>query len=247
MSETGAKMPGREPATPLPKRFYTHVTTQERDAEFVILLDDRPVRTPGKHLLALPTAALAGLVAAEWDAQVEKIDPKTMPLTRLLNTALELVRGKETAVAEDIVKFSSSDLLCYRADTSVGLLERQEAAWDPILEWAATALGAKFEVSSGIMPVQQSEKSLSAITVRLEGYDALALSAMHQLTTLSGSALLALAVALEHLSVEQAWAAAHVDEDWQIEHWGEDGEAKARRVARRQDFDAAWAVLANVG
>lgn len=247
MSETSAKMPGREPAIPLPDRFYRHVSTQERDAAFVVLLDDRPVRTPGKQVLALPSAALADLVAAEWAAQVEKIDPKTMPLTRLLNTALERVRGQEVAVAQDIVKFASSDLLCYRAETPTGLLERQEAAWDPVLDWAATTIGARFEVAGGIIHVQQSETALAGVAARLERYDALALSAMHQLTALSGSALLALAVALEHLSVDQAWAAAHIDEDWQIAHWGEDSEAKARRVTRRQDFDAAWAVLQNVG
>ena len=244
MSENGGGPPNRDKAaTSLPKRFYEAVTTEQREDGYVILLDGRPVRTPGKRLLALPTPALAEAVAAEWAAQIETIDPRTMPLTRLINTAIERVRGKEQEVKDDIVSFAGSDLLCYRAETPDPLAVRQKNAWDPVLEWAAEHLGARFEVARGIMPVRQSDDALAAIAGQLADFDALALSAMHQLTTLSGSAVLALAVLKGHLSVNEAWTAAHIDEDWQIEHWGEDAEAKARRVARRQDFDAAWTVL----
>lgn len=229
---------------PLPKRFYKSVTVGEVDAGHGILLDGRPARTPRKSLLALPTAALAEAVAAEWAAQIDRIDPAAMPLTRFANTALDGVTGRETEVRADIVKYAGSDLLCYRAEHPEGLVRRQGEHWDPILAWAGERLGVQFAVAGGLMPVSQPPAASIALEAALAPLDAFSLTALHMLTTLTGSALLALAVYESHLDLEAAWTAAHVDEDWQIEEWGEDSEAMARRARRRAEMDAAGQLLA---
>jgi chaperone required for assembly of F1-ATPase len=244
--EAGAKAPGRDPPRPLPKRFYKAVRVAEPPAggEYRILLDGRPARTPRRAELALPTPALAEAVAAEWEAQGDHIDPASMPLTRLANSALEGVRGREAEVRADICRFAGGDLLCYRADGPRDLVQRQQAAWDPILSWGGDALGARFAVVEGIMPAAQPEEGGAAVTTALAGYDAFALTALHVMTTLTGSALLALAHARGRLSAEAAWDAAHVDEDWQIGRWGWDAEAKARRERRWREMQAASRLLA---
>ena len=192
----------------------------------------------------MPTKALAEAIAGEWEAQREHIDPAGMPLTRLANSAIDGVRVHQAEVRADIVKYAASDLLCYRASEPELLVRRQAEVWDPVLAWARDALGARFEVADGIMPVTQPEAARSAIAGALEGFDAFSLAALHVMTTLTGSALLALAHARGHLSAEAAWAAAHVDEDWQIGRWGEDAEAAARRRRRWSEMQAASRLLA---
>jgi chaperone required for assembly of F1-ATPase len=228
----------------LPKRFYTDVTVGDEAGKAAILLDGRRVRTPGKSPLAVPSAALAEAIADEWRAQGDRIDPQTMPLTRLVNSAIDGVVGQEAAVVDDIVAHAGSDLLCYRASGPEGLLCLQAEAWDPVLSWAAGALGAPLSLAEGVMHVPQPETSLAALRAEIEPLDALKLAALHVMTTLTGSALLPLAVARGELSPEAAWEAAHVDEDWQISQWGEDAEAKQRRQNRKTDFDAAAKLLA---
>jgi chaperone required for assembly of F1-ATPase len=228
----------------LPKRFYKDVAVKDEGEGASLLLDGKPVRTPGKAPLLLPTKALAEAVAEEWRAQGERIDPSTMPLTKLANSAIDGVSGREDAVIDDIVKHAGSDLLCYRASGPQGLVKAQGVHWDPVIAWAKTALEAPLRLAEGILHVAQPQASLDRITQRLESLDPFSLAALHVMTQLTGSALLALAVALKRLLPEEAWAAAHVDEDWQISQWGEDAEAAARRTAHRRDFDAAARALA---
>ena len=231
---------------PLIKRFYKTVTVGEA-APFQLLLDGRAVKTPKKRALILPTRALADAVAAEWTAQAADINPATMPLTRFANTAIDAVADSLDEVSGDIVAFAGSDLLCYRAEAPQELSDAQAKRWDPVLNWARQTLGANFTVVPGVMPVEQSDATLAAIASALHPHDAFRLTALHVLTTLTGSALLAIAHARGALSVDDTWAAAHVDEDYQIALWGTDGEATERRIRRRTEFDAASRMLGMLG
>lgn len=223
---------------PLAKRFYKDVSVGDA-APFQILLDGRPIKTPKKRPLALPARALAEAIAEEWRAQAEFIDPTRMPLTRFANTAIDAVADTLDAVANDIIAYANSDLVCYRAVTPEELVERQAEHWDPIVAWANETLGGEFHVVSGVMHVAQLEASLAAVSKALQPHDAFRLTGLHVLTTLTGSALIALALGRDWLSADAAWKAAHVDEDYQISLWGEDAEAAARRRGRRAEFDSA--------
>jgi chaperone required for assembly of F1-ATPase len=227
----------------LPKRFYKDVTTAPEGEYVAVLLDGKPIRTPAKAKLAVPSQELAEAIAEEWRAQTERIDPETMRLTKLANSAIDGVRGREAAVLDDLIAFAGSDLLCYRADAPEGLIAKQNEHWDPVLAWAKQELGAPFRLAQGIGHVAQPQASLDAIKERLEGFDAFSLAALYVMTALTGSALLPIAVALRRLTPDEAWAVAHVDEDWQISQWGEDAEAAARRAKRRQEVDAAANML----
>lgn len=226
-----------------PKRFYSQVAIEDEAGGTAILLDGRPVRTPGKAHVLLPNAALAEAVADEWRGQGARIDPATMPLTRLANSVIDGVKGQEGAVVADILSYAGSDLLCYRAEGPKGLVALQSRHWDPIVAWAKQHLGAPMRLAEGVMHVAQLPASLAVLTARLGELDSWSLAALHVMTGLSGSALLALAVALGRLSPEEAWTAAHVDEDWQIRQWGEDEEARARRERRWRDFAASARML----
>jgi chaperone required for assembly of F1-ATPase len=240
----GGRVPGKEPLRPpLPRRFYRTAEVAASGEGYAVRLDGRPVRTPKKHLLAVPTAALAEAIAAEWNAQGERIDPDTMPLTKLANTALDGVVPHRAAVAAEIVAYAGSDLLCYRATAPEPLARRQRAAWDPVLAWVETELGASFALGEGVMPVAQSQAALARIAAAVDRFTPLQLAALHVMTTLTGSALLALAHALGRLTVDQAWSAAHVDEEWQVSQWGEDAEAAARQRRRLAEMHAASAFL----
>jgi chaperone required for assembly of F1-ATPase len=231
-------------AAQLPKRFYADVSVKaDEGGGAALLLDGKPVRTPGKARLVIPNAALAEAIAAEWRGQGERIDPATMPLTKLANSIIDGVAGKEEPVIDDMLGYAASDLLCYRADGPEGLIAKQSEHWDPVLEWAKRDLGVPMRLAQGVMHVTQPQASLDTIRKRLAAYDAWRLAALHVMTGLSGSALLALATALGRLSPEEAWAAAHVDEDWQIGQWGEEAEAKDRRARRHRDFTAAAKML----
>jgi chaperone required for assembly of F1-ATPase len=229
-----------------PKRFYRAVSVDGAKPTYRVLLDGRPVRTPARKELAVPSRALAQALAAEWEAQGDHIDPGTMPLTRLVNSALDGVTGREAEVRAEIAKYAASDLVCYRASAphERELARRQAAAWDPVLAWARRELDVHLSIGQGIVPVAQPQAAAAAIEGVLGGLDAFALAAHHVMTTLTGSALLALAHAGGRLTAEKAWAAAHVDEDWQISQWGEDAEAKARRQRRWTEMQAASRLLA---
>lgn len=228
----------------LPKRFYKTAEAIETEGGFTVTLDGRPVRTPGRALLVMPSVAAAALVAAEFSVQGEEIDPVSMPVVRLVNSVIDGVAADLDAVLDDIVRFSGSDLICYRADAPAGLVERQGRAWDPVLDHARSALGARFYLAEGVVHVAQPAEALAAVRGWLAARrEPFRLACLHLMTTLTGSALLALAVEAGWLSPDEAWAAAHVDEAWNAEHWGEDAEAAARAAARRRDFDAAVALM----
>lgn len=228
------------------KRFYEDVTlaTEEADGEAALLLDGRPVKTPGRQALALPTRGLGEAVADEWRAQGEEIVPERMPLTRLANTAIDGVKGNEAAVAEDIAAFAATDLLCYRAEGPDGLNAIQREKWDPPLLWAEGRFCGPFQRGEGIVHMEQPEETIRAVRATLSGFDPFSLTALHVMTGLTGSAVLALAVAEDEMSAAEAWEAAHVDEDWQTRQWGEDREAAERRERRKADFDTAARMLA---
>lgn len=230
--------------THLPKRFYKDASVAPVEDSYAVHLDGKPVRTPGKALLALPTGKAAALVAGEFAAQGETIDPVTMPVLRLVNTAIDGVASDPQVVLEDVLRFASSDLTCYRADAPQGLVDRQNQHWDPVIDWARATLGARFNLAEGIIHVEQPRESIAVLGAHLaQRAEPLRLAAIHVMTSLTGSALLALAVDYGALDGEAAWAAGHVDEDWQIEHWGQDAEAVARRSARKRDMMAAVSLL----
>ena len=228
--------------TPLRKRFYTDAGVAGGPDGFAVTLDGKPVRTPGKNALAAPTRELAEAMAAEWQAQPDLIDPMAMPLTRLANSVIDGVTGNVQAVADDAAKYFETDLLFYRAGFPEELIARQAEHWDPVLRWAADDLGAHFILAEGVMHVQQPEAAVTAAREALPA-EAWSVGAFHVVTTITGSAMLALALRHRALDEAQVWAAAHVDEDWNRDKWGADEEVEARRAQRWKDFEAAALVL----
>ncbi|MDB5558983.1 MAG: ATPase [Enterovirga sp.] len=228
-----------------PKRFFTQAGVAEREGGFVLTLDGRPARTPGRAPLALPTRALAEAVAAEWDAQGATIDPTTMPLTRLANSTIDGVVPRADEVRADLVRYAGSDLVVYRASEPERLVAEQAAAWDPVHAYARDALGAHFLLSEGVMFVQQPAEAIAAVEAELAREPSpFALAALHVMTTLTGSVLIAMMHAAGRLTVEEAWRAAHADEFFQESRWGEDYEASERRKRREAEFQAASRFLA---
>ncbi len=237
----------RRATRPIPRRrFYDQATTVPAADGYAVRLDDKPVRTPARRMLAAPTPALAEALAAEWQAQRDVIDPAHMPLTRLANAIIDGVAERPGPVAEEVAKYLASDLMCYRAASPRALVEREARHWDPILAWARDALGAHFRCGEGVTYVVQSEAALTAARAAIPD-DPWRLGAVHAATTLTGSALIALALARGRLPVEEAWQAAYVDEDWNMEQWGRDELALARRAVRFAEFTAAATVLRSLG
>jgi len=229
---------------PQRKRFYKAAGMEEAaDGGFAILLDGKSVRTPSAEPLAAPTREIAQAIVEEWNAQGEFIDPMTMPLTRLANSVIAGVVANVDAVRVDVAKYFESDLLFYRAAHPEALVAREGEHWDPVLFWAAEALGARFVLAEGIVHVRQPETAVAAATAALPD-DPWLIGALHIVTTITGSALLALALSHGARSADEVWAAAHVDEDWNIAQWGADAEVMARRNVRLRDFRAAAFVLA---
>jgi chaperone required for assembly of F1-ATPase len=229
-------------AKPLPRRFYKEASVGDA-APFQVLLDGRPVKTPKKRARALPGKTFAEAIAEDWRAQTDVIDPSRMPLTRFANTAIDAVAETLDAVADDIAAYAGSDLLCYRAEGPQKLVEMQAEHWDPIVACANETLGTEFQGVFGVVHVAQPRAAITAYARALRPHDAMRLSGMHVITTLTGSALIALAIDRDWLSADTAWKAAHVDEDYQMALWGEDREALARRRGRRAEFDAAVTFL----
>jgi chaperone required for assembly of F1-ATPase len=229
----------------LRKRFYQQAQVAETEDGFAITLDGKPVRTPARKSLAAPVRALADRLAAEWNAQENVIDPALMPLTRLANVVIDAVAVAPAPVAAEIEKYLGTDLLCYRADAPEGLVARQAQLWDPVLAWAANELGARFVCAQGVVHAAQPREAIAAAAKTIPN-DAWRLAAVSSIMTLSGSALIALALASGRITPEAAWAAAHVDEDWQMEKWGKDEQALETRAFRLAEFQAASTVLALV-
>lgn len=231
----------RATRAPQRKRFYQEAGIAETDGGFSVTLDGKPIRTPSGRQVVAPTSSIAEAIAAEWNAQGETIDPMTMPLTRFANSVGE-VTERVDAVADDVEKYLGSDLLFYRAGHPEALVAREAAYWDPVLAWAASQLGAHFILSEGIVHVAQPEQAIKAAREVFPA-DPWSVAALHVVTTVTGSALLALALYRGAMDCDDVWAAAHVDDDWNVEKWGVDEEVAARRAARFVDFRAAVTVL----
>jgi chaperone required for assembly of F1-ATPase len=227
----------------LPKRFYKDAAVKAVDGGFAVGLDGRVPKTPGMKQVIVPSEEIAQALAAEWSAQGEFIDPQTMPLVRLVNSAVEA--GEETmpALRDEIVKYAGNDLLLYRADTPEGLVKRQEQHWDAALVALARHLDIAFQPTVGILHQPQPAATLSKLSTALDDEPLLALTAMNAITSITGSGLLAIAHRHGLLDAERTWLAAHVDEDYNVELWGEVEEITTRRAKRRAEFDAAVRLL----
>lgn len=218
------------------KVFWKEVGITETPEGFGITLDGRAIKTPAKAALALPSRAMAERVAAEWAAQEGEVDPESMPATRAANAAIDKVRGQFHEVAGLITAYGETDLLCYRAEGPEALIERQRAAWDPLLDWSAGRFGVTWEVTSGIMPTDQSPETLRRLAAHVAGFTPFELTAFHDLVAMSGSLVIGLAATEGIAPVEALWRASRIDEDWQIEQWGEDDEATKLAEHRRLAF-----------
>jgi chaperone required for assembly of F1-ATPase len=227
----------------LPRRFYSDVTVAPNGAGHAVLLDGRVTKTPGRKPLVVEKRPVAEALAAEWATQGEVIDPATMPLTRLVNAALDHVAGEAAAVRADIVKYAESDLVSYRAAGPPALVATEEAQWGPLAAWVDETLGVRLRLAAGPVHVDQDPALAAAINALVAPVETLPLAALHLATTLTGSAVIALALLARRIDPDTAWAAAFVDEDWQMSQWGPDEIALAARAARRRDFDAAALVL----
>jgi len=227
----------------LPKRFYKDAAAVAFEDGFAIHLDGRLVKTPGKAALLLPNAVLGKAVAGEWAAQEKEINPANMPLTRIANSAQDAVRLRFDEVADDVTRFAGNDALCYRADDPESLVATQRRLWDLVLDWAGELLGGRFVLIEGLMHSPQPAELLAAFRAHIASESPLRLAALHTATSLTGSALLALALKEGKLEADAVWAAAHVEEDFNIERWGEDAEAAQIRAYKRTEFDAAALIL----
>ncbi|MFN4128663.1 MAG: ATP12 family chaperone protein [Paracoccaceae bacterium] len=218
------------------KRFWQAAQAEPCDAGFTVRLDARPVKTPAKRPLVLPTLAMAQAIAAEWDQQQGLIRPDTMPLTRAANSAIDKVAPQVDAVVDEIANYGTTDLLCYRATDPQPLVDRQAAQWTPLLDWARDALNAPLVVTQGVIPVPQPSQCLTCLRGHVAAYSPFQLAALHDLVAISGSLILGLAVARQRLTGEQGFGLSRIDEDWQSALWGEDETAAAQEVLRRDAF-----------
>lgn len=215
------------------RRFWKASAVRPAGQGFEVLLDDRPLRTPGKLPLLLPVEALARAVAQEWDAQADVIDPNTMPLTRAANSAIEKVTPQFSDVAGMLADYGGTDLLSYRADQPAELARRQAEAWDPLVDWAATDLRAPLRITHGVIPVAQDPQALARLRAHVGALDIFGLTALHDLVTLPGSLVLGLAVIRGRIDAAEAFRLSRIDEDFQAEQWGRDDEAMAAAESRR--------------
>jgi chaperone required for assembly of F1-ATPase len=220
------------------KRAYRETRVAPAEGGWRILLDERTLQTPARASLLLPTRGLAEAVAAEWAAQEETIVPASMPLMRLAATAIDRVGPQREKVIDEVAGYAETDLVCYRAEHPADLVARQHAVWQPLVDWATLHFDAPLLVATGVLPRRQPPKVLTAIRRAVAARDTLPLTGLHAATTTSGSVVVGLALAEGRLDVEGVWQAAQLDETYQIEQWGEDPEATARRAELRRDLEA---------
>ncbi len=226
------------------KRFYKLASVTSDAAPFGIALDGRPLRTPARAVLALPTLALADAVAAEWQAQGDEIKPRAMVLTGLANAAIDRVAPGLDNFADALARFAENELLAYRADSPALLVARQAAAWDPWLDWARRRYDVEFAVTAGIIHVPQPAATLARMVAAFRAMDAFRLAALHPIVTICGSAVLGLAMAEAVLDADAAWQTSHLDELWQAEQWGNDPLAEAGHKERQAELASAVRMLA---
>ncbi|HUN46322.1 MAG TPA: ATP12 family protein [Stellaceae bacterium] len=221
------------------KRFYKDAAVVEAGNGFSVSLDGKPVRTPAKQPLLVPSRALAEAVAEEWRAQGATVDPRNLPLTRLCSIAIDLVGPRREAVVAEIAKYAGTDLVCYRAEEPAELTARQHATWQPLIDWAALRFDAPLAVTAGVLPVAQAEETLRAFERAIAAYDTPRLAALHLATAACGSLVVALALVEGRIDAEAAFAASELDESFEIERWGEDSEQTRRRTALKADIALA--------
>lgn len=221
------------------KRFYKGAAVAASDSGHTILLDGRPVRTPARAPLAVPTPALAQAIAAEWDAQGDEIDPRTMMMTGLANAAIDQVAPDAAAFAAAIAAYGESDLLCYRAEGPAPLVREQIEAWNPLLDWAERRYDVSFALATGIVHVAQPDATITRLTAAVAACDPFVMTGLSTLVTMSGSLVCGLAILEQAFPVEHIWQASELDELWQARQWGEDEQAAARRTLRAEEFTAA--------
>jgi chaperone required for assembly of F1-ATPase len=221
------------------KRAYKQAAARAAGGGWGVALDGRPMRTPAKHELIVPSAALAEAIAAEWDAQQDEIRPATMPLTRLAATAIDRTRTQRELVVAEAANYAGTDLVCYRAEHPPALIARQHAEWQPLIDWAMQRYDAALAVTSGVVPQPQSPAALKAFAAAVAAQDDFRLTALHTMTTACGSLVIALALMERRLDAASAFAVSQLDETFQIEAWGEDAEATARRKSLAEDIEAA--------
>lgn len=231
----------------LRKRFYREAAAGEvPGGGFTVLLDGRAVKTPGGRALDLPTAALAMAIAEEWEAQGDEIRPPTMRLMRLACTAIDRLPDHREAVIDEVSTYVGTDLICYRADHPAELVARQERLWDPLLDWAVQTHGLRCRVTRGVVPVAPEPETVLRARETIAAHNDLGLSALAEAVRVSGSLIIGLALAAGRLDAEAAFEAAEVDETYQIEQWGQDVEAEARRSVRRQDLISARRLMESI-
>lgn len=219
-----------------PKRFWTNTAVRQEGTGYGVALDGRPVKTPAKAPLVVPTRMLANAIAAEWDAQTEVVDPRTMPVTRGANAAIDKVRIQHAEVAELLAAYGESDLLCYRADAPAELCARQAEQWDPLLDWLEDTFGVRLAIGTGVMHVAQPDDAVQKLRAEVHGMTEFELAAFHDLVSLSGSLVIGLAATRDAQPVERLWDISRLDESWQAEQWGEDEEAAEVAEIKRESF-----------
>ena len=226
------------------RRFWKDVTVEREGESFALKLDGRPVKTPGRVSLAVPTPELAEAIADEWRAVGEDIDPRAMPLTGLANAAIDRIGPAHAGFAAGLAAYGETDLLYYRAETPVPLIERQAAAWDPLLDWARARYDVHFEPAAGVMHHPQPPATITRLAEAVAALDAWRLAGLSPVVTIGGSLIAALALLEGHAGRDDIWRAAEIDEDWQVENWGDDAIAIKARETRKADFDAGARFLA---
>ena len=225
------------------KKFYKEVTVREESDGYTVCLDERPVKTPAKNALLMPTPALAEAFADEWRTDAEEIDPAAMILTRLANSAVDRVSAHRESVIDEIAGFAETDLVCYRASDPPGLKDRQDREWSPLLDWLKRDRGIVLQVTDSVLPITQNQGDLDVLRDAVASHDDYALSALHMVTSACGSVVLGLATADGKIDGETAWALSLLEETFQINEWGEDPEATKRREILRTDIAAAAGFL----
>ncbi|MFN2474510.1 MAG: ATP12 family chaperone protein [Sphingomicrobium sp.] len=221
------------------KRFWTEVAVVEGEGGWRILLDDRLLKTPARAPLAIPAEPLARAISEEWSSALPEFDPRAMPLTGLANVAIDRVKVDRAAFAAGVARYAEADLLCYRAETPQALVERERRTWDPLLMWARRRFDVDFEVTSGVAPVRQPQATVVRLEQAVAPLDAFRLAGLSPLVTIGGSLIVALALHEDAVSVEEAWNAVGLDEQWQAEQWGADADAELALANRKRDFVAA--------
>ena len=225
------------------KRFYKQVSVGTEGDWYTTLLDGRAIKTPEKRSCLMPTEKMAAEVAKEWDDQQEEVDPHSMPITKLANTAIDRVETRRDELLEELVKYAGSDQICYRAEHPKELIDLQDKIWNPLLEWVNGKLGINFKVARGIIFVEQDAADLAKVRAAFNALDSYKLTALHGMITVTGSVTIGYALYNGHLSLDEAWDAGHLDENFQISQWGTDDEAEERQENLKAELKNSYLFL----